>query len=124
MQTTLISKISKTIFILFLFIALTKSSLGQGSKPHYVVNNPGDSKETASYYDLLNNFDFDPYRFYDKRRTIKFINNNITVDLYSAKEMLDKYGKLISPVTIMDNTPKKDIAFFLNGGKIQIVTLK
>ena len=124
MQTTFITKISKTIFVLFLFIAITKSSFAQGSKPHYVVNNPGDAKETAGYYDLLSNFDFDQYRFYDKRRTIKFVNNNVTVDLYSAKELLETYQKPVSPFTIMDNVPKKDIAFFLNGGKIQLVTLK
>ena len=93
-------------------------------KPHYIVNNPGDAKETSSYYDLLSNFNLDEYRFLDKRRTIKFVNSDVTVDLYSAKEMLDIYGKPISPLTIMDNVPKKNIAFFLYGGKIQIVTLK
>ncbi|CAN5416378.1 hypothetical protein BH10BAC1_BH10BAC1_03360 [soil metagenome] len=124
MQTTLTSKISKTIFMLFLFFALSNSSFAQGSKPHFLVNNTGDAKETASYYDLLSNFNLDEYRFYDKRRTIKFVNSNVTVELYSAKELLEIYQKPISPFTIMDNIAKKDISFYLNGGKIQIVTLK
>ena len=126
MQTTPLSRLLKTIFILFLFFVFTKTGFSQDSKvkQHYVVNNAADSKEAASYSDLLSQFNFDQYRFYDKRRTITFVNNSVTIDLYSAKELLDTYGKVVSPLTIMDNVPKKNIAFFLNGGKIQIVTLK
>lgn len=126
MQTTLFSNFLKTIFVLFLFFAFTKTSFSQEgkTKAHYVVNNAADAKETVSYTELLSQFNFEQYRFYDKRRTIKFINNNITVDLFSAKELLEVYGKPISPLTIMDNIPKKDIAFLLNGGKVQIVTVK
>lgn len=114
----------KTIIILFSFFAFSQSTFAQGSKPHYVINNAVDAKDLANYYDILKDFDFDEYRFYDKRRTIKFVKSNVTVDLYSAKELLDIYQKPISPLTIMDNVAKTTVSFLLYAGKVQIITVK
>jgi hypothetical protein len=100
------------------------TGFAQGTKPHYLVNNAVDAKETETYYDLLSNFNFDQYRFYDKRRTITFVKSAITVELYSAKELLETYQKSISPLTIMDNIPQTDIAFLMYAGKVQIVKIK
>ena len=126
MQNTPLSIIHKTILILVLFFAFSKTGFSQDAKvkQHYVINNAADAKEATSYSELLSNFDFDQYRFYDQRRTIKFIKSNITIELFSAKELLDTYGKTVSPFTIMDNIPSKEIAFIMNGGKAQIVTIK
>ena len=126
MQTTPLSIIYNTILILVLFFAFSKIGFSQDAKvkQHYVINNAADAKEATSYSELLSNFDFDQYRFYDQRRTIKFIKSNITIELFSAKELLDTYGKTVSPFTIMDNIHSKEIAFIMNGGKAQIVTIK
>ncbi len=124
MKTTLRKTIVRTIFFLFLFLIIDVTAFAQGAKPHYVVNNAGDAKATENYYYLLSNFSFDQYRFFDKRRTITFIKSAVTVELYSAKELLETYQKPISPLTIMDNIPKTDIAFLMNAGKVQIVKIK
>jgi hypothetical protein len=121
----LLSVTAKAACIFFLLFTLSNSVNAQTvSKPHYTVYNTANAEETAKYTELLANFDFDQYRFYDKRRTIHFINSNITVDLYSAKELLDIYGKQVSPFTIMDNTPKQEIGFLMYAGKVQIVNVK
>lgn len=122
MKATLKTRIFQTALLSVFFFAFQSFSFAQGSKPHYVVNNAGT--ETAKYYQLLDNFNFDQYRLLDKRRTVKFMNSAITVDLYSAQELKDTYQKAISPLTIMDNTIKNDIIFLMNGGKVQIVPLK
>ena len=124
MKTTMRKTIVRTIFFLFLFLIVDLTAFAQGVKPHYVVNNAGNAKETENYYYLLSNFSFDEYRFYDKRRTITFVKSAVTVELYSAKELLETYQKPISPLTIMDNIPKTDIAFLLYAGKVQIVKIK
>jgi hypothetical protein len=124
MKTTLRKTIVRTIFFLFLVLIIDVTAFAQGAKPHYVVNNAGDAKENENYYYLLSNFNFDQYRFYDKRRTITFVKSAVTVELYSAKELLETYQKPISPLTIMDNFPQTDIAFLMNAGKVQIVKIK
>ncbi|MFL5762293.1 MAG: hypothetical protein ACJ77K_00015 [Bacteroidia bacterium] len=106
-----------------LLIAFSGEIKAQGAKPHYAINN-ASADEANKYTELLKDFNLDGYRCYDKRRTIHFLNSNASVDLYSAKELLDTYGKAISPLTIMDNTPKQDIAFLVVSGKIQIVTIQ
>ena len=124
MNTTSLSKISKAIIILFLLFSITKTISAQSGKAHYVINNPDNVVQTSIYETAFKDFDFASYRFYDKRRVIKFVNSTTTIELYSAKELLELYQKPINPSTIMDNTPKKDIAFVLYGGKVQVVTLQ
>ena len=113
----------KILSFLMVFFIYTQKSEAQVSKPHFVINNAVDTIEVQLYYNILKEFDFDEYRYFDQRRTIKFTNSNITIDLYSAKELLDIYQKPVSPFTIMNNVAIKEISFFLNGGKVQIVTL-
>lgn len=113
---------SKIIFAGFLFFISFQKASAQNIKPHYIIKNASGGLEVQKYNDLLKDFVFDQYRFYDKRRTIKFTNSDVTVELFSAKELLEIYQKQISPFTIMDTIAKKEIAFYLYGGKIQIVT--
>jgi hypothetical protein len=119
-----LSSAAKAACSALLFLVFIQQAAAQNAKPHYVVNNTANAQEAAQYTDLLKDFDFDQYRFYDKRRTIHVLNSNITVDLYSAKELLDIYAKPVSPLTIMDNNPKDDIAFLMYSGKLRIVTVK
>jgi hypothetical protein len=86
-------------------------NLSAQSKPHFVINNAGSPQAAADYAAAIKDFDFDAYRFYDQRRTIKFAESNVTIELYSAKELLDLYGKPLSPLTLMNNKPTKLIEF-------------
>jgi len=80
--------------------------------------------DSLSYFKAIANYDsFDQFRFYDKRRLIFFIDKNVSIELFSAKELNEKYGKRISPYTIKDGESFPEIEFALNetGIKPQIV---
>ena len=114
--------IPKAFLTILLFAAFTKSGNAQTAKPHFIIHNPGNTDDNPNYEYALKDFDFDSYRFYDKRRIIKFTNTDVTIELYSAKELLDIYQKPISPFTLMDNKPKKEIEFYFypSQGKVKI----
>ncbi len=122
MKRNFFGQISKVILILILLTAFSKPVAAQNAKPHFIVHNPGNTEEIPNYEYALKEFDFDQYRFYDKRRIIKFANSEATIELYSAKELLDLYQKPISPFTLMDNKPKKEIEFYFfpSEGKVKI----
>jgi hypothetical protein len=115
--------IRNSLSALLIAFAFTSTALAQGAKPHYAFAN-ASADEAAKFTELLKDFNLDGYRCYNKRRTIHFLNSNVSVDLYSAKELLDTYGKAISPLTIMNDTPTEEIAFLLLNGKIQIVKVQ
>ena len=106
---------------LLLSIAFSRSGNAQTAKPHFVIHTQ-NADDIPNYEHALKDFDFDSYRFYDKRRIIKFTNSSATIELYSAKELLDIYGKPVSPFTLMDNKPKKEIEFYFypSEGKAKI----
>lgn len=58
--------------------------------------------------------DLDMYRFYEKRRNIEFTGTSDYIELLSAKELNEKYGKPISPLTIRQGQPYNDITFAIN----------
>jgi hypothetical protein len=122
MYRNFLKLIPKALLTILLFTAFSKTGIAQTAKPHFVIHNPGNAADNPNYEYALKDFDFDSYRFYDKRRTIKFTNSDVTIELYSAKELLDIYGKPVSPFTLMDNKPKKEIEFYFypSQGKVKI----
>ncbi len=112
----------KAILTIVLIISFSRSGHAQTAKPHFVIHNPGNVADNPKYENALKEFDFDSYRFYTKRRHIKFTNTDVTIELYSAKELLEMYQKPISPFTLMDDTPKKEIEFYFypSQGKVKI----
>jgi len=50
---------------------------------------------------LLEFSQLDEFRFLNERRTILFEKNQITVELFSANELVEKFGKEVSPFTIL-----------------------
>lgn len=58
--------------------------------------------------------DLDMYRFYDKRRNIEFTGTSDYIELLSAKELNEKYGKPISPLTIRVGQSYNNITFAIN----------
>jgi hypothetical protein len=124
MKKDTLKNISKAMLTLAFLVLINTGARAQGSKPHFAISNPDKPADTQFYYDALKDFDFAKYRFYDKRRTIKFINSTVTLELYSEKELHDLYQKAIDPQTIMDNTAQTDIAFMVYGGKVQMVKVQ
>ena len=55
----------------------------------------------------------DEFRFLNERRTILFQKNQILVELFSAQELFELYGKEISPVTISSGKTYLPVTFQL-----------
>jgi hypothetical protein len=113
--------LTTTLFFLLL-LSFSNRAISQTSKQHFIIQNAGSPEETIKYTNALKDFDFEQYRFYSKRRIIKFSNTNAVIELLSAKELLDLYQRPIHPFNIMNNTPSKEIEFyyFSDSGKVKI----
>jgi hypothetical protein len=85
--------------------------VAQTSKPHFEIKNAKDQKEAAAYLNALKDVDFEKFRFYSQRRTIHFINSPVIIELFSAQELLDLYGRPIHDANIRNNKALKDIQF-------------
>jgi hypothetical protein len=55
--------------------------------------------------------DLDEFRFLNERRMIFFEKNLISVELYSASELYEKYGKEIAPSTIIPGSKYYPVTF-------------
>ena len=83
-------------------------------KTHYIIHPDNPNDNIAKYENAIRNYGkLDEYRFYDRRRTIRFTNTTVSIELYSAKELLNLYNKKISPLTIMDGQKYRDVEFAL-----------
>ncbi len=89
---------------------------------HFILHYHQQGLDSASYLKAANYFDrYDAYRFYDKRRTIYFTDKMVSIELFSAKELNEKYGKRISPYTIKDESNYPQIEFIYHNGVIKDV---
>ena len=68
----------------------------QNSKSHYTIINPKNENQDI-IIKAITHTDLDPCRFVDKRRILQIEGTNIQLELYSGNELLDLYGKPISP---------------------------
>ena len=71
---------------------------------------------------LTNYSELDQFRFLNQRRTIKFSGTNVSIELFSANELLADYGKVIAPSTIIPGTFYKPVDFMItNNDKVLTV---
>lgn len=66
-----------------------------------VNNNVSESQLEIYKMALINFSQLDEFRFLNERRTILFEKNQITVELFSANELAEQFGKEVSPFTIL-----------------------
>jgi hypothetical protein len=99
----------KFFYFPFIFIALfanfeLKSQVLSSQKESFHVSSSNTSiseGELLIYNTALANYNqLDEFRFLNERRIIFFEKNGIYVELYSASELYDRYGKEISQTTI------------------------
>jgi len=85
------------------------------TKEHFIITKNTSDIDVQKYADAANSgfINLDAYRFYDKRRVISFTGTDATIELYSAKEMETKYGKIVPAETIMPGQDFKEITFSL-----------
>lgn len=89
--------------LLFMAIMLCAFSFSAqtSKKEHFIIHQLDNSVNISKYEQASESYgQLDQYRLYDKRRTIFFTDAKASIELYSAKELLELYGKEISPLTI------------------------
>ena len=91
---------------LLLFVFLVKFNFSQNSsKIHFIIHSLGKSTEITKYQNVADQCsDLDKYRLLNKRRVINFTDMKASIELFSAQELLDTYGKQIHPLTIKTET--------------------
>jgi hypothetical protein len=99
-------------------MSLSNSVLAQDQvvaiKKHYNITSSFENEDFTLYEQALNNYsELDQFRFLNQRRTIKFSGTNVSIELFSANELLADYGKEIAPLTIMPGTFYKPVDFMI-----------
>lgn len=95
-----------------------------GNNLHYKLHFHQNTTDSLSYYKAASLFDrYDNYRFLNQRRIIYFDNRQVSIELFSANELKEKYGKRISPYTIKEGSTYPEIEFHLEDGLIKEVLI-
>ena len=114
-------------FLLIAFMLYASFINAQPSKKQHFIIHAVDKSINISKYEQAAELygQLDKYRFYDKRRTIAFTDSKATIELYSAKELLDIYGKEISPLTVKgDNYPLVTFDVSMDGKSLKPQIIK
>lgn len=105
-------------FALMFCFSLTSNLLAQDQvevmKKHYNIFSSNENEDLTLFEQALTNYsELDQFRFLNQRRTIKFSGTNVSIELFSANELLTDYGKVIAPLTIMPGTFYKPLDFMI-----------
>lgn len=121
----------KFFFVFILIVFLSDNSFSQvydfknSTKVHYrVVNiesyiNPDFLQQAA--YEFSG---FDSLRFVNERRVIPVKGTQVFIELYSGVELLEMYGKEISPLNIPSNNDVTSYQFVFIESKAPIFTVE
>jgi hypothetical protein len=91
---------TRLLTLAFVFCASILFAQTPGKK-HFVIHRIDNTVDITPYQQAASNYgQLDQFRFLDKRRTIYFTDNRATIELYSAQELYEMFGKEISPLTI------------------------
>ena len=98
-----------TFFILFFIVDFEIKAQQIQSEPlekqtfelSLLGNNVSDVELGIYKLALLEFSQLDEFRFLNERRTILFEKNQIAVELFSANELAEQFGKEVSPFTIL-----------------------
>lgn len=101
--------------ILSLLFTLVEPVHAQESgKAHYVLKTErGDANLGEIQTALSNRGSLDNFRFANARRKIAISGTDVVVELFSAKELLDLYGKKRSARTLKDGKRQLEVVFLL-----------
>ena len=102
------------MFVLFSGFSFAQENGDIKQKKHFSLIS-SDSKINISPFEMaLSGFSkLDQFRIYDQRRIIFFERNSVSVELFSAKELEENFGKQISPYTIMNKAEMIPVIFLL-----------
>ena len=102
------------MFCFFLTSNLLAQDQVEVMKKHYNIFSSNENEDLTLFEQALTNYsELDQFRFLNQRRTIKFSGTNVSIELFSANELLTDYGKVIAPLTIMPGTFYKPLDFMI-----------
>ncbi len=89
------------ILLLSLMLSFTFIKAQTSEKRHFIIHKVDNSIDAVKYQTAIDNWgQLDSYRLMNQRRIIYFTDSKLSIELLSAQELLDTYGKQISPHTI------------------------
>lgn len=121
----------KFLFFIFLILSFSQVSFSQvydyknATKSHFrVVNiesysNPDFLQQAA--YEFSG---FDSLRLVNQRRVILVKGTQVYIELYSGQELLEMYGKEISPLNLSSNADVTNYQFVFVESKAPIFTIE
>ena len=90
-------------------------------KEHYRILN-SEFDFTLIYEKALGHTQLDHLRYLNTRRQIPVEGSKLIIELFSAQELLEKYGKPISPFTATESVVKEPIKFKLAANNYSLLT--
>ena len=108
---------------LILFLFLTNKTYSQTvetetlEKSSFIISSSNENITSAQlnvYKTAVNNYaNLDEFRFLNERRIIEFEKDQITLELFSANELAEKYGKEVPASTIIPGSNYLPVKFQL-----------
>jgi hypothetical protein len=118
-------------FLVLIFLSGSFSAISQvytykkASKVHYeIITTQNDSIQERINQAAFDFTKFDALRFLNTRRMIPVSGYNSTVVLYSAQELQEKFGKQISPFTILPENEYDQVEFYFTSNKFPEFEIK
>lgn len=107
----------KLLFILVCLLSLNFLKAQNSPKKHFIIHRIDNTADITKYQEAAAAWgQLDAYRFLDRRRTINFADGKASIELYSANELWEMYGKHISDLTIKsENYPKISFDVTMDG---------
>lgn len=107
-----------------IFILITSVSFAQ-QEQQYVLHSTNPDIDLSVYENAVESWGkLDYYRLLNERRTILYFgvygSEGVTIELFSAQELLDDYDTQISPYTIINPEDAKETVFVLTPDKLSI----
>lgn len=84
-------------------------------KPHFRIftNDPSVSNLEKYVSVCAEYIDFDQFRLQSERRVLKFQFVEVYIELYSGDELVQLYGKPLSPLTILHGQSYRPVEFYI-----------
>jgi hypothetical protein len=114
--------IKKLLTLSLLLVCFFPKAQETQKKVHYIIHNPA-VESALKYEKALYHTDLDGLRFLNGRRIIPVEGSFITIELFSANELLKSYGKQISPLTITNSVSPRNIKFKMAENKMSLIVV-
>ncbi|MEO8760936.1 MAG: CUB domain-containing protein, partial [Bacteroidia bacterium] len=109
------------LFFCLIIVSLYGRAQQSASKVNYTIFNEG-FESTLVYEKALSHTQLDGLRYLNSRRKINIEGTKVSIELFSAQELLRAYGKPISPLTTTTPNKATDVMFKLASDNYSLLT--